>query len=105
MSAMQFFPGISLADTTTYSFQATPGPNLICWILPRAIVLRTVAPYNIPGKTMSSTYCARPVALSRPSFRGTDTPTIGPVVIGMTSDCRNPWVAALGGGRLRPNPD
>ena len=76
MSATQFLPGMSFADTTTNSFQAIPGPKVICLILPRGIPLRTVAPYNILGRTISSTYRAWPVTLSRPSFRGTDTPTI-----------------------------
>ncbi len=30
----------------------------------------------MPGSVMSSMYCACPVTLSRPSLRGTDTPTI-----------------------------
>jgi hypothetical protein len=38
--------------------------------------LRTVAPYNIFGSAMSSMYRARPVTLSRPSFRGADTPIV-----------------------------
>src|SRR5439155_1258101 len=67
MSATQFFPGMSFADTTTNSSQAIPGPNVICLILPRGISLRTVAPYNMFGRTISSTYCAWPVTLSRPS--------------------------------------
>src|SRR5256885_887032 len=77
MSATQFFPGMSFADTITNSSQAIPGPNVIRLILPRGISLRTVAPYNMFGRTISSTYCAWPVTLSRPSFRGTDTPTMG----------------------------
>src|SRR5579872_3875999 len=71
---MQFFPGMSLADTITSSSQATPGPNVIFRICPRGIWLRTVAPKNIFGKTISSTYCDFPVTLSRPSLRGTDLP-------------------------------
>jgi len=34
----------------------------------------TVAPYNISGSDMSSMYCAWPVTLPRPSFRGTAIP-------------------------------
>src|SRR6266481_2705953 len=41
---------------------------------PRAILLRTVTPWIIPGKARSSTYWARPVTLSRPSFRITECP-------------------------------
>jgi hypothetical protein len=43
---------------------------------PRGIWLRTVAPKSMSGKTMSSTYWDLPVTLSRPSFRGTDLPTM-----------------------------
>src|SRR5947209_18641930 len=42
---------------------------------PRATALRTVAPYNMPGKCMSSTYFALPVIFSRPSLRRTGVPT------------------------------
>ncbi len=41
---MQFFPGISFADTITNSSHAIPGPNLMFLIFPRGIWLRTVAP-------------------------------------------------------------
>ena len=40
------------------------------------MLLRTVAPYSMPGSEMSSMYRARPVTLSRPSFRGADKPTM-----------------------------
>ena len=50
ISAMQFFPGISLADTITKSFQLIPGPNVIFLIFPRGIWLRTVAPKIMSGK-------------------------------------------------------
>ena len=36
--------GISFAETTTNSSQATPSPKVIFPIFPRGIVLRTVAP-------------------------------------------------------------
>src|SRR6266850_4217100 len=70
------FPGISLAVAMTYSFQLISGLKEIRLILPRAIVLRTVAPCSIPGNRMSSTYRAAPVTLSRPSLRRTEEPTI-----------------------------
>src|ERR1700682_6443609 len=35
----------------------------------------------MPGSVISSTYCACPVTLSRPSLRGTDTPTMHSPVI------------------------
>src|SRR5579872_837985 len=78
---MRFFPAISFADTITNSSQAMPGPKLIFLIRPRGIRLRTVAPKSMLGKTISSTYCERPVTLSRPSLRGTDVPTMRSVVI------------------------
>ena len=46
-------------------------------IRPRGAALRTVAPKSIPGKVRSSTYCARPVTLDRPSRRGIDSPMEG----------------------------
>src|SRR6266404_5619749 len=73
---MQFFPGMSLAVAMMYSFQSISGLKEMPLILPRATLLRTVAPYSIPGKRMSSTYRAAPVTLSRPSLRGTEAPTI-----------------------------
>src|SRR3979411_1051812 len=73
---MQFFPGISFAETITNSSQAIPGPNVIFLIRPRGIWLRTVAPKSIFGRTISSTYWDLPVTLSRPSLRGTDLPTM-----------------------------
>src|SRR5580658_4442609 len=82
---MQFFPGMSLAVTTTNSSQLIPGPNLIFLIFPRGMRLRTVAPYSMLGSEISSMYRARPVTLSRPSFRGADTPIVaGP---GMVRSC------------------
>ena len=45
---------------------------------PRAMVERTVAPYHMPGRVMSSTYWARPVTLARPSLRMGDVPRMGP---------------------------
>ena len=71
---MQFFPGISLAETITNSFQGTPESNVIFFIRPRGIWLRTAAPKSMSGRTISSTYCDLPVTLSRPSLRGTDLP-------------------------------
>src|SRR5437867_7509979 len=44
-------------------------------IRPHGIVVRMVRPNSIPGKTRSSTYFARPVALPIPSLRGTLVPT------------------------------
>src|SRR6266481_9288278 len=73
---MQFFPGISFAETITNSSQAIPGPHVIFLIRPRGIRLRTVAPKSIFGRTISSTYWDLPVTLSRPSLRGTDLPTM-----------------------------
>src|SRR3954462_3240440 len=35
----------------------------------------------MPGSVRSSTYCAPPVTLSRPSLRGTETPTMGSFVM------------------------
>src|SRR3974390_2408794 len=76
MRATQFLPGMSFAETMTNSSHGIAGSNVIFLIFPRGMLLRTVAPYNIPGMEMSSMYCARPVTLSRPSLRGTDIPTI-----------------------------
>src|ERR1700687_6079992 len=78
---MQFFPGISFAETITNSSHGMPGPKVIFLIRPRGIWLRTVAPKNMLGRTMSSTYCDLPVTLSRPYLRGTDLPTMGSAFI------------------------
>src|SRR6516162_6931148 len=75
--AIAFRPGMSLAETTTNSFQGTAGGKLRWRMLPRGIWLRTVAPYNMLGKVRSSMYWERPVTLSRPSLRGVAVPTIG----------------------------
>src|SRR4029079_19162191 len=45
------------------------------------------------GSVISSTYCACPVTLSRPSLRGTDTPTMRSPFI--ESDYRIPAAAAI----------
>jgi hypothetical protein len=76
---MQFFPGMSFADTSTNSSHAIPGPKLISLIFPRAMLLRTVAPYSMLGTLISSMYRARPLTLSRPSLRGVGVPTMGSV--------------------------
>src|SRR5580658_9735211 len=79
---MQFFPGMSFAVTTTNSSQLIPGPKLMFLIFPRGMQLRTVAPYSMLGSEISSMYRARPVTLSRPSFRGADTPIVaGPGMV------------------------
>src|SRR5579864_9810616 len=78
---MQFFPGISFADTITNSSHAMPGPKVILRIRPRGMWLRTVAPKSIFGRTIAATYCDLPVTLWRPSLRGTDLPTRRSVLI------------------------
>src|SRR5215472_9355714 len=88
---MQFFPGMSFAETITNSFQGMPAPKLIFLISPRGIRLRTVAPKSIPGSVRSSMYRARPVTLSQPSLRGTDAPTMCSVVTG----CCRPTIDLL----------
>src|SRR5258707_12775914 len=98
---MQFLPGISLAETITNSSQGTPESNVIFFIRPRGIWLRTVAPNSISGRTISSTYLDLPVTLSRPSLRGTDLPTIRLLFIrlpGSTRICPTP----VTGGGARP---
>src|ERR1700681_1982697 len=85
---MQFFPGMSFADTITNSSQGMPEAKVIFLIRPRGIWLRTVAPKSMSGRTMSSMYCDFPVTLSRPSLRGTDWPTMRSVVIGQRFENR-----------------
>src|SRR3974390_3147216 len=60
---------------------------------PRGTPLRTVTPWMRPGKARSSTYWARPVTFSRPSFLRTDCPR------SFSSMCRIP------GARRSVEPD
>src|SRR5579863_10636865 len=84
---------MSFAVTTTNSSQLIPGPKLIFLILPRGMLLRTVAPYSMFGSEMSSMYRARPVTLSRPSFRGADTPIVAGDLIVRSRYCeRKPLI-------------
>src|ERR1035441_8144234 len=75
---MVFSPGISAAVTMVNWDQSTERSKVMEAMRPRAMVERTVAPYHMPGRVMSSTYRARPVTLARPSLRMGDAPTMGP---------------------------
>src|ERR1017187_2754497 len=75
---MQFSPGMSAAVTMVNWDQSTAGEKVMEVMRPRAMVERTVAPYHMPGRVMSSTYWARPVTLARPSLRMGEVPTMGP---------------------------
>src|SRR5580658_9629916 len=75
---MVFSPGMSAAVTMVNWDQSIAGSNVIEVMRPRAIVERTVAPYHMPGRVMSSTYLALPVTLARPSLRMGDVPMMGP---------------------------
>src|SRR6201998_3511783 len=86
IKAMQFFPGISFAQTIVNSSQGIPSPKLIARIRPRAIGLRTVTPYSISGNVRSSIYRALPVTFSGPSFRCTDFPTKRVSIFGLIAD-------------------
>jgi len=55
INAMQFFPGISFGGNDDKFIQFTAGRKLIDFYLPRAIRLRTVAPYSMRGSSISST--------------------------------------------------
>src|ERR1700678_3389230 len=74
---MVFSPGMSVAVTMVNSDQSMVGSNVMEVMGPRAMVERTVAPYHMPGRVMSSTYWARPRTLARPSLRMGDVPTMG----------------------------
>src|SRR5258708_6860470 len=74
----QFSPGMSAAETMVNCDQSMAGSNAMDAMRPRAMVERTVAPYHMPGRVMSSTYCARPVTFARPSLRMGEEPTMGP---------------------------
>src|SRR5580698_7097994 len=73
---MVFSPGMSAAETMVYSCQGMAGSSLMEEMRPRGMVLRTVAPYHMPGRVMSSTYWARPRTLAAPSLRMGELPTI-----------------------------
>ena len=75
---MVFSPGMSAAVTMVNWDQSMRGRKVMEVMRPRAMVERTVAPYHMPGRVMSSTYWARPVTLARPSLRMGDVPTMGP---------------------------
>src|SRR5437762_10276101 len=66
---------MSLAVTITNSSQGILSAKEMFLIRPRGIGLRTVEPYNIPGKLRSSIYKASPVTFLRPSLREIDLPT------------------------------
>src|SRR5262245_31604141 len=72
---MTFSPGISEASTRMICDQSKDGSYLMLRIFPCGIVLRTVAPWSIFGKEMSSIYLALPVTFSTPSMRGGELPT------------------------------
>src|ERR1700744_3780419 len=67
-----FSPGMSAAVTMVNSFQEMVGSKVIEVMRPRGMVLRTVAPYHMPGRVMSSTYWAQPRTFALPSLRGGD---------------------------------
>src|ERR1039458_6754630 len=71
---MVFLPGMSAAVTMVNWDQSMAGEKVMEVMRPRAMVERTVAPYHMPGRVMSSTYWARPVTLARPSLRIGDVP-------------------------------
>src|SRR5580704_15993255 len=75
---MVFSPGMSAAVTMVNWDQSIAGSKVMEVMRPRAMVERTVAPYHMPGRVMSSTYWARPVTLARPSLRMGDVPMMGP---------------------------
>jgi len=52
---MQFLPGMSAAVTIVNSFQFMLEANVMVFILPRGMRLRTVAPWSMLGRVMSST--------------------------------------------------
>src|SRR4051812_34077197 len=74
---MKFSPGMSSAVTMVKRDQSMAGSKRMDLMRPRGMVERTVAPYHMPGRVMSSTYWARPVTLARPSLRGGEVPRSG----------------------------
>ena len=74
---MKFSPGISFAVTMVNFDQSIAGANRMDRMRPRGMEERTVAPYHIPGRVISSTYSARPVTLARPSLRMGEVPMSG----------------------------